>query len=333
MTRALRRRLSVLLLAAALLTVPACASGAAADAQTAPQAGPFSDVPEDAWYAGAVLALYERGVMNGTGGDRFSPDGTFTRAQLAAVLYRMAGEPAVTGEDSFSDTAADAWYSDAVVWAERSGVVNGVGGGRFAPDEPVTQEQLVTMLYRMAHEPDAPCAPDATPYAARAVGWAREHGLAPETADYTFAPQEIALRAQVAEILCRSLALQESAVREEIVLTVAGQTLTVVWAENSSVDALRELLRQGELTLEMSDYGGFEKGAPLPQTLPQNNEQMHTDAGDVILYQGRQFVIYYDVNSWSLTPLGRITGLDKAELRALLGSGSVTAVLSLRTEG
>ncbi len=115
----------------------------------------------------------------------------------------------------------------------------------------------------------------------------------------------------------------------EIVLTAAGRTLTVSWAENSSVDALRTPLGKGDITLDMSDYGGFEKGAPLPETLPENNEPMHTDAGDIILYQGRQFVIYYDRNDWSLTPLGKITGMTKAELQTLLGSGNVTAVLSL----
>jgi|GEM_PF-2461339 len=124
------------------------------------------------------------------------------------------------------------------------------------------------------------------------------------------------------------LPMRESA-GQEIVLTVAGKRLSVDWAENSSVDALRELLKQGDITLDMSDYGGFEKGAPLPEELPQNNEQMNADAGDVILYQGRQFVIYYDKNSWSLTPLGTITGMTKTELQALLGTGSAAAVLSL----
>ena len=115
----------------------------------------------------------------------------------------------------------------------------------------------------------------------------------------------------------------------EIALTVAERVLTVEWADNSTVDALRELLKKGDITLDMSDYAGFEKGAPLPETLPQNNEPMNTDAGDIILYQGRQFVIYYDKNSWSLTPLGKITGMKKAELQALLGAGNVTATLSI----
>lgn len=114
-----------------------------------------------------------------------------------------------------------------------------------------------------------------------------------------------------------------------ITLTAAGTPLTVEWAENSTVDALRALLEEGELTMTLSDYAGFEKGGPLPRALPQNNTPMDTDAGDIILYQGRQFVIYYDKNSWSLTPLGRITGLDGASLRALLGEGDVTVTLAL----
>ena len=115
-----------------------------------------------------------------------------------------------------------------------------------------------------------------------------------------------------------------------IQLTIAGTPVEVEWAENTTVDALRELLgRVGPITLDMSDYAGFEKGAPLPETLPENNEPMNTDAGDIILYRGTQFVIYYDQNSWSLTPLGKITGLTKTELQALLGTGNVTAVLAL----
>ena len=115
----------------------------------------------------------------------------------------------------------------------------------------------------------------------------------------------------------------------EITLTIDGKPLSVEWVDNSTVDALRKLLEKGDVTLEMSDYAGFEKGAPLPEILPQNNEPMNADAGDVILYQGRQFVIYYDQNSWSLTPLGKITGMTKMELQTLLGTGNVTVILSL----
>lgn len=108
-----------------------------------------------------------------------------------------------------------------------------------------------------------------------------------------------------------------------------GETIfTATLAENSSVDALKELMADGPLTLNMSDYANMEKGADLGVTLPQNNEQMNTQAGDIILYQGRTFVIYYDTNSWSLTPIGKIDNVDAESLKAALGTGDVTVTLS-----
>ena len=95
------------------------------------------------------------------------------------------------------------------------------------------------------------------------------------------------------------------------------------------MDALKELMEDGPLTLNMNDYAGMEKGADLGVTLPQNNEQMNTQAGDIILYQGRTFVIYYDTNSWSLTPIGKIDNVDAKRLRAALGTGDVTVTLSI----
>ena len=110
---------------------------------------------------------------------------------------------------------------------------------------------------------------------------------------------------------------------------VGDTTFTATLAENSSVDALKELMADGPLTLNMSDYASMEKGADLGVTLPQNNEQMNTQAGDIILYQGRTFVIYYDTNSWSLTPIGKIDNVDAEELREALGTGDVTVTLSI----
>ena len=127
--------------------------------------------------------------------------------------------------------------------------------------------------------------------------------------------------------------VQENEQQEEtemkMKIQVGDTTFTATLAENSSVDALKELMADGPLTLNMSDYANMEKGADLGVTLPQNNEQMHTQAGDIILYQGRTFVIYYDTNSWSLTPIGKIDDVDAEELREALGDGDVTVTLSL----
>ena len=114
-------------------------------------------------------------------------------------------------------------------------------------------------------------------------------------------------------------------------IDIGQETFTATLANNSSVDALKELLKDGPLTLKMSDYAGMEKGADLGVTLPQNNQQINTTAGDIILYQGRTLVIYYDTNSWSLTPIGKINDLDEALLKETLGSGDVTVTFSLQS--
>lgn len=110
---------------------------------------------------------------------------------------------------------------------------------------------------------------------------------------------------------------------------VGESVFTATLADNSSVDALRELMPDGPLTLNMSDYANMEKNADLGVMLPQNNEQMNTKAGDIILYQGRTLAIYYDTNTWSLTPIGKIENVDAEELKKALGTGDVTVTLSL----
>lgn len=112
-------------------------------------------------------------------------------------------------------------------------------------------------------------------------------------------------------------------------IQIGEAAFTATLAENSSVDALKELMADGPLTLNMSDYTNMEKGADLGVTLPQNNEPMNTQAGDIILYQGRTFVIYYDTNSWSLTAIGKIDDVDADALQTALGPGDVTVTLSL----
>ena len=132
---------------------------------------------------------------------------------------------------------------------------------------------------------------------------------------------------QPAESARESTQQEETGMKMKV--QVGDTVFTATLAENSSVDALKELMADGSLTLNMSDYANMEKGADLGVTLPQNNEQMNTQTGDIILYQGRTFVIYYDTNSWSLTPIGKIDKLDAEELREALGTGDVTVTLSL----
>ncbi len=91
---------------------------------------------------------------------------------------------------------------------------------------------------------------------------------------------------------------------------------------------LLERLENGPITIEMHDYGSFEKVGSLGFDLPTNDEEISTDAGDIILYQGNSFVIYYDKNNWNFTKLGHIDNVSKIDLKNILGSGNVTVTLS-----
>ena len=113
---------------------------------------------------------------------------------------------------------------------------------------------------------------------------------------------------------------------------VNGSVLPILASDNSSADAFLDFLRTGDITIEMHDYGSFEKVGPLGTTLPRNDEQITTEPGDVILYQGNQVTIYYDVNSWSFTRIGRVQGLSQAELKEILGSGNASVTFSLNKE-
>ena len=121
-------------------------------------------------------------------------------------------------------------------------------------------------------------------------------------------------------------------VKEEshlLYIKIGDVALTSTLTDNSSAAALVDLLRQGNVTIDMHDYGNFEKVGELPVTLPTNDEDISTEAGDLILYLGHRFVIYYDHNSWDFTRLGKINDVTQAELKAILGEGDVTVVLSL----
>ena len=108
----------------------------------------FVDVPADAYYAKAVAWAVENGITSGTGGGKFSPNATCTRAQIVTFLYRAAGSPAVSGGSVFSDVKAGAYYADAVTWAANKDITGGIGNGLFGSDNNCTRAQIVTFLYR-----------------------------------------------------------------------------------------------------------------------------------------------------------------------------------------
>lgn len=196
----LKRLFSSLLAVVMLLAMTTTAFAAVSDTG-------FSDVAADAWYADAVAYVRDNGLMSGTGNNTFSPNASTSRAMLAMVLYRLAGSPSVTGNDSYNDTVDGAWYAEAVLWASQRGVISGYGGGLFGTDDPVTREQIATILWRYADSPSASRGQDfadessIASYASDAVDWVRANGIMNGKGGNLFDPKGNATRAEIATIL------------------------------------------------------------------------------------------------------------------------------------
>ena len=284
------------------VAAPASSSGSAALVLAATESV-FTDVPADADYAEAVAWCYEHGLMNGTGGTNFSPDATLNRAMVATILYRAAGEPGVSGAPAFEDTKADDWYSNAVVWASQNGIVTGYGDGTFGTDDPITQEQLDVMIRRYKGEnPVWTANPALAVPATRAEAAVAFYSNLGGNASGTSVPSEDA--------------------KLEVVVGDAVFTATL-----ADTEAAREFAQMLPMTVSMSDYGGFEKVGPLGKNLTANNSQITTVAGDIVLYNGNNIVMFYGSNSWSYTRLAKID--DLTGWADALGSGSVSVTFRL----
>lgn len=180
---------------------------------------PFADAAPTAWYHDGVHYCVEKGLMHGISADKFLPDGSVTRAQLAAILWRLEGNPAPVSTADFSDVADGAWYAEAVRWAVGSGVVKGYADGRFRPNDAVTREQMAALLYRFAGYKgyDVSIGGDTNilrfvdgaavgGYAVPAMRWACGSGLmtgAQRDGGMALAPRDTATRAQTATLLTR----------------------------------------------------------------------------------------------------------------------------------
>lgn len=174
----------------------------------------YNDVTAGDWFTRDVIYVTLTGLMNGTG-DGFSPNNNINRAQLVTVLYRMAGQPEVTGENPFTDVPDGQWYTDAVLWAAENNITDGTSETTFSPNDALTREQMATFLYRFAdfetEEPieitgdlsgytDADLVAD---YAVDAMTWAVGEGVISGIGNNTLAPDNTASRAQMATVLTR----------------------------------------------------------------------------------------------------------------------------------
>lgn len=185
------------------------------------QETPFCDTHPLSWYYDASVYAYQNKLMNGISMTEFAPDLSVTRAMFVTVLYRLAGSEDVSAlSNRFADIEADAWYTDAVIWAANNGIVNGITETTFCPQDNITREQIATILYRYVTEylgqtaelsADLSTYPDSgsvSAYAQDAMTWAVGAGLITGTqkGDQTLLdPQGLATRAQMATILMRAL--------------------------------------------------------------------------------------------------------------------------------
>lgn len=221
------KKLSFLICFASILAFSclcACAAqGDNAGAQTsegtavlaqAPQIVSFNDVKPGTWYEEGVQYVSQKGLMNGVGNEQFDPSGTVTRGMLVTILYRMEGTPGVTGPSSFDDVKPGSYYEDAVIWAANSSIVSGYSTASFGPDDPVTREQVATILYRYssfkgydtskaAELASFSDADQVSQYALDAMRWAVAEGLINGTDTGALAPEGTTTRAQFATIIMR----------------------------------------------------------------------------------------------------------------------------------
>ncbi|MCC8156695.1 MAG: S-layer homology domain-containing protein [Oscillospiraceae bacterium] len=175
----------------------------------------YADVDTDLWYHEYIDYVVENGLMNGTSTTTFGPNEATTRSMIVTILYRLEGEPAVTGASGFADVADDAWYAEAITWASQIGIVSGYGDGNYGPDDIITREQMATILFRYAQTKGYSNTGEAASllsfadsgeageYAVPALQWAVGSGIIEGTGTATLSPLGSATRAQIAAVLVR----------------------------------------------------------------------------------------------------------------------------------
>ena len=179
----------------------------------APVLLPFLDVTKSDWFYEDVAYVYENGLMNGMGEGQFGPQGTTTRGMIVTILYRQAGSPAASG-NPFADVDPGQYYAQPIAWAASHGIVNGISATTFAPDDPITREQMATILYRYARyqgedvsdQGNLSAFADAdtiSAYAKQAMAWANGAGLINGVENNRLNPTGQAFRSQVVAILHR----------------------------------------------------------------------------------------------------------------------------------
>lgn len=207
----------------------------------AEKADDFTDVSRSDWYYQFVDYVTSKGYFNGTSETTFAPAENMTRAMFVTVLFRFDGAKGDRSQSAFTDVAPGEWYTDAINWAAANRIVDGVGNGKFAPNDPITRAQMCTMierylaLYKKAWKVTLPetgsvsvmVDENAIPaYALAAVKQCQRHGLVNGFEDGTFRPNELSTRAQVAAVIYRMSYLVQSAKPDNTPSVNPGGTVT-----------------------------------------------------------------------------------------------------------
>ncbi|MBR3991268.1 MAG: CotH kinase family protein, partial [Clostridia bacterium] len=199
--------LAALMLAGVMAVVPAGA---------AETVGPFRDVPAGKWYSGAILTMYEKGIMTGKKADLFDPTDNVTRAEFVTILFRLSEEEFEGGENAFTDVKAGAWYGKNVLWAAEKGLVKGYPDNTFKPNDSIKRSEMVTLLARYIEYKGIRVIPDSSAvksfpdakagsFYAKSLETVRVSGLIKGDAAGNFRPNATATRAEAAVLFSRFL--------------------------------------------------------------------------------------------------------------------------------
>lgn len=244
-----------------------------------PEGPTYVDVPNDAWYTEAVYYCLENALMLGVSEEKpiFAPEDHMTRATLATVLYRIEGEPKVTAANPFQDVQTGTWYSDAVLWANNVKIMLGYGNGLFGVADPVTREEMTTILWRYAGSP-APKGTgagysdqgDVASWAATGAAWAQEQEIVHTDPAELFAPQTEVKRCEIAWALMKFDKNQTDSVPDP-------------WAEFEAEFG----------------YRPEEKDVTANPYVSENFKVLPNEAGaSYMTYQGGSYAVGIDISSW-----------------------------------
>lgn len=235
---------------------------------TCAAASGYTDVSETAWYADAVEYVTDQGIMQGTGNGRFSPDEILTRAQFVTLLYRLADSPQSDPSMQFTDVAVNAYYADAVAWANENGIVNGTTASTFSPDSTIIREQLAAILCRYANTynlqlPTAKNPVDGlkdtwyvSAYAEEGVQLVWRTGIMNGDSQHNFGPKVAVTRAEAADVFMR---LDRCMSGESLTVSVRNTTPNYAAMSTESKNAQALAVARQIASVIPTDYTDLER--------------------------------------------------------------------------